>query len=159
MENTRKISIDTIQIFGYNKFIIYFYGAQYLDDSNYYPLLLLKPLQTLSFEFTETVMQNKIQQFLWPKPNEIVGKDYQVYGSRVYDSIIDDLTQRSDMNFVDYRVFHMLYEHNKCLQSRMEWLVQHGNMSSKGKEEVIYEKNILYCNIFGGNCVDKCMFA
>lgn len=118
--------------------LFYFCGAQYLDDPNYYPLLLLKPLQTLSYEFTETVMQDKIQQFLWPKFNEIVGKDYHVYGSHVYDSIIDDLTQKSDMNFVDYRVFHMLYEHKKCLQSRMEWLVKHGNMSSKGKE--VYER-------------------
>lgn len=45
-----------------------------MDDPNYYPLLLLKPLQTLSFEFTETVMQNKIQQFYGQNLMKLLGK-------------------------------------------------------------------------------------
>jgi len=52
-----------------------------------------------------------------------------IYGIKVYDSIIRYIQITSSMNeLIDYRVFHVLYEHKKIMTYRLEYLESIGNL-------------------------------
>lgn len=112
--------------------LFYFCGAKYLERPEFHPILLLKPKKMQCFTFTEARMKQKVRQFLDPHAQELVEDDIHVYGREVYNYILDDLKRNIMWDFVDYRVFHLLYEHKKCLKRSMEWLIKHEKMSANG---------------------------
>ena len=103
-----------------------------MERPEFHPILLLKPKKMQCFTFTEARMKQKVRQFLDPHAQELVEDDIHVYGREVYNYILDDLKRNIMWDFVDYRVFHLLYEHKKCLKRSMEWLIKHEKMSANG---------------------------
>lgn len=110
--------------------LFYFCGADYLEQEGYYPIIVYQIRDGKEFEFTEDVFIGKLTAFLQPPEEEMVGEDVHVYGSNIYDWLIQDLTGECDREIVDYRVLHLLYEHKKCIKNRLEYLLQKGQLSA-----------------------------
>lgn len=102
--------------------LFYFCGAEYLDQEGYAPVLLCKVKEIPEYVFSFQEMQEKLKAYLHPKPEEKVGEDIHVYGRDIYTWITRELTGETDYGIVDFRVFHLLYEHKKCILRRMEYL-------------------------------------
>ncbi|MCH5267839.1 MAG: hypothetical protein J1E62_05780 [Lachnospiraceae bacterium] len=118
--------------------LFYFCGADYLDIEGYYPIIVYSIPALDKYEFTENVFVHKIAAFLNPDDDEPVENDIHVYGKNVYDWILQDLTGEKIRNIVDYRVIHLLYEHKKCICSRMEYLLER-DMLSEANQKLLEE--------------------
>lgn len=98
----------------------YFSGAAYLSMAGFYPITLIDISCKDTFKLTESYLLSKMKDFLHPKERRISKDDIQVYGSDAYAWILEELEGRTDRETIDYRTFHLLYEHKKnvhrCIQ-------------------------------------------
>lgn len=91
----------------------YFSGAAYLSMAGCYPVTLVDVSYDETFELTESYFLSKMKDFMHPKERRVSGDDIQIYGSDAYPWILEELEGKTDRETVDYRTFHLLYEHKK----------------------------------------------
>lgn len=104
--------------------LFYFSGAEYLKMDSCYPVTLVNIACKETFRLTGTFFISKLKAFLNPRENRVTTDDIQVYGSNVYQWILEELEGKTDRETVDYKTFHLLYEHKKnvhrCIQKLKE---------------------------------------
>ncbi|CDE69226.1 amino acid adenylation domain protein [Clostridium sp. CAG:277] len=91
----------------------YFSGAGYLKMEWCYPVTRIVIKDCDRFQLTEKYLLKKMQEFLYPEKSKDVNGEIQIYGSNVYKWIIEELQGISNRETIDYRTFHLLYEHKR----------------------------------------------
>ncbi len=91
----------------------YFSGAGYLKMEWCYPVTRIGINDCGKFQLTEEYLLKKMQDFLYPKKSKTVNGEIQIYGSNVYQWIIEELQGITGKETIDYRTFHLLYEHKR----------------------------------------------
>ena len=114
----------------------YFSGAAYLSMAGFYPITLIDISCKDTFKLTESYLLSKMKDFLHPKERRISKDDIQVYGSDAYAWILEELEGRTDRETIDYRTFHLLYEHKKNVYRCIQKLGTMGGMEEDYREVV-----------------------
>lgn len=93
--------------------LFFFHGAGYLSMDGCYPLNYIQLATPKSFVLTGEYLRERISDFLNPKEGTVTPDDMQVYGAEVYDMILEELKGETTRETIDYRTFHLLWEHKK----------------------------------------------
>lgn len=116
----KREKMETFEV-SYNDFLLsfekgrrfYFSGAGYLKMKCCYPMTYIGIKDCDRFQLTEKYLLMKMQEFLYPERSKDMNGEIQIYGSNVYKWIIEELKGLSDRETIDYRTFHLLYEHKR----------------------------------------------
>ncbi|WP_068619666.1 hypothetical protein [Paenibacillus tuaregi] len=99
------------------------------NTANYEKVLLLKPKEDIIFQFDLLKVKDSLEDFLASRDTRI--RDDQssswarnlTLGVDVYDKIIDYLFLLIDKKAsIDLRLFHVLWEHKKCMIDRIRYM-------------------------------------
>ena len=77
---------------------------------------------------------------LW-KP--ISNEEIKIYGSDIYKWIIEELQGKTKGRTVDYRTFHLLYEHKRNVYRCLKKIEQNGSMSQITSEKIASYKIVV----------------
>lgn len=104
--------------------LFHFNGAGYLKLEGCYPVTIISISNNEIFELTEEYLYSRLKEFLYPNKKVAINGEVQIYGFDVYGWILEELEGKTDRETVDYRTFHLLYEHKKniyrCLRKLNE---------------------------------------
>ena len=125
-----------------------FCGAGYLEQEGYAPVLLCQIGTIPEYQFSWTEMRKKLEAFMRPKPEEMVGEDIHVYGTDIYAWILRELMGETEYGIDDFRVFQLLYEQKRCVYRRMQYL-QERNLFPENMSGVLSEYEDLILDFQG----------
>ena len=114
----------------------YFSGAEYLSMDGFYPVTLIDISCDETFELTEAYLLSKVKDFMHPKERRASKDDIQIYGADAYAWILEELEEKADRQTVDYRTFHLLYEHKKNVYRCLQKLGTMGGLEEEYREVV-----------------------
>lgn len=106
--------------------MFYFSGAGYLTLDGCYPVTFIDKPSNEPFDLTEDYFLTKIRNFVCPKEPRKTTYDIQIYGSDVYEWMLEELEGKTDRETIDYRTFHLLHEHKKNIYRCMKKLKESG---------------------------------
>lgn len=106
--------------------MFYFAGAGYLKLDGCYPVTFIDKPSNEPFDLTEEYFLTKIRNFVYPKEPRKTTYDIQIYGSDVYEWMLEELEGKTDRETIDYRTFHLLHEHKKNIYRCMKKLKESG---------------------------------
>ncbi|MCI5641214.1 MAG: hypothetical protein MR316_09610 [Lachnospiraceae bacterium] len=106
--------------------MFYFAGAGYLKLDGCYPVTFIDKPSNEPFDLTEDYFLTKIRNFVCPKEPRKTTYDIQIYGSDVYEWMLEELEGKTDRETIDYRTFHLLHEHKKNIYRCMKKLKESG---------------------------------
>lgn len=130
---TSKVSYDT-------------FDQAYPMDSPYDPLVLLRKRQSGHYDFDCQLVAEQLDDYLNSR-NPIErhrifrnpGKDY-VYGMTVYKRLRRYLERLMlEDIWCDFRNLHLVWEHKKCMLRRIQYMIEHGYLSSNMGYDMDYE--------------------
>ena len=121
----------------------YFSGAGYLKMKWCDPVVKMKIHECEGFQLTETFLLHKIHDFVYPMKPNLQNEEIKIYGSDVYKWIIEELQGKTKGRTVDYRTFHLLYEHKRNVYRCLKKIEQNGSMSQITSEKIASYKIVV----------------
>ena len=121
----------------------YFSGAGYLKMKWCDPVVKMKIHECEAFQLTETFLLHKIHDFVHPMKPNLQNEEIKIYGSDVYKWIIEELQGKTKGRTVDYRTFHLLYEHKRNVYRCLKKIEQNGSMSQITSEKIASYKIVV----------------
>lgn len=121
----------------------YFSGAGYLKMKWCDPVVKMKINECDGFQLTETFLLHKIHDFVYPMKPNLQNEEIKIYGSDVYKWIIEELQGKTKGRTVDYRTFHLLYEHKRNVYRCLKKIEQNGSMSQITSEKIASYKIVV----------------
>ena len=121
----------------------YFSGAGYLKMKWCDPVVKMKIHECEGFQLTETFLLHKIHDFVHPMEAHLQNEEIKIYGSDIYKWIIEELQGKTKGRTVDYRTFHLLYEHKRNVYRCLKKIEQNGSMSQITSEKIASYKIVV----------------
>ena len=121
----------------------YFSGAGYLKMKWCDPVVKMKIHECEGFQLTETFLLHKIHDFVHPMEAHLQNEEIKLYGSDIYKWIIEELQGKTKGRTVDYRTFHLLYEHKRNVYRCLKKIEQNGSMSQITSEKIASYKIVV----------------
>ncbi len=95
--------------------LFYFSGAEYLEKPECFPITAMTVCVQEEFELDWRFMKEKLWWYLHPLKNDVRDGVEYVHGIDVHIAIWEELEGTRKTDTVDYRTFHLLWEHKRNL--------------------------------------------
>lgn len=114
------------------------------DDFEFNRMNLFRRKKNYNFSFSKAQLVGQLESYINgicmdQKYTVPYWHDERVYGINIYDYIIEIFTNYNK-SAEDVRIFHLLWEHKKCMTMRMHYMIEHGIIESNDALVNLFEK-------------------